>query len=234
MVAGSDRLTHRRCAGGTCRCPKKALRAVVVRPAVPRDRLAGGHRRAGGADRLVSGRQYQPEPGGAAHRHRLRLPAAASPASRSANRRSYQPGGRYLWHRADHRGSEHAESVPRSASCWPPSSARSIGIGRLSGNWLLADYGFYVETLRDIPLLLQLLLLVSMLQTLPPPRQSLHIGNAVFLSNRGPKMPLVWQPAHTWASLAFVLGAVGTLPGTGSARRRQEATGVRPGYGRSA
>ena len=33
-----------------------------------------------------------------------------------------------------------------------------IGIGRLSGNWLLARLtAFYVETLRDIPLLLQLL-----------------------------------------------------------------------------
>lgn len=33
-----------------------------------------------------------------------------------------------------------------------------IGIGRLSTNWLLARLtGFYVETIRDIPLLLQLL-----------------------------------------------------------------------------
>ena len=48
-----------------------------------------------------------------------------------------------------------------------------IGIGRLSGNWLLARLtAFYVETLRDIPLLLQLLFWYTLLQTLPAPRQA--------------------------------------------------------------
>ena len=61
-----------------------------------------------------------------------------------------------------------------------------IGIGRLSSNWLLARLtAFYVETLRDIPLLLQLLFWYALLQGLPAPRQALHIGSLVFLSNRG-------------------------------------------------
>src|SRR5262249_37083749 len=88
-----------------------------------------------------------------------------------------------------------------------------VGIGRLSGNWLLARLtGFYVEPVRAFPLLLQLLFWYALLQTLPQPRQSLRVGDAVFLSNRGLKLPLLnWEPAHSWALLALVAGAVGTV-----------------------
>jgi general L-amino acid transport system permease protein len=105
-----------------------------------------------------------------------------------------------------------------------------IGIGRLSGNWLLARItAFYVETLRDIPVLLQLLFWYTLLHGLPPPRQSLRIGNAVFLSNRGVKLPLLhWAPAYDWVALAFLAGAVGTWLWHRRATTRQEATGVRP------
>jgi len=105
-----------------------------------------------------------------------------------------------------------------------------IGIGRLSGNWLLARLtAFYVETLRDIPLLLQLLFWYTLLHNLPQPRQALRIGDAVFLSNRGVKLPLLeWQSAHSWAVLALLVGAIGTFLWNRHARHRQEATGVRP------
>ena len=56
-----------------------------------------------------------------------------------------------------------------------------IGIGRLSGNWLLAKLtAFYVETLRDIPLLLQLFFWYSILQTLPPPTAGLAHWQTLF------------------------------------------------------
>jgi len=105
-----------------------------------------------------------------------------------------------------------------------------IGIGRLSSNWLLARLtAFYVETLRDIPLLLQLLFWYALLHGLPAPRQAARIGNAVFLSNRGIKLPLLeWMPAHTWALLAFLAGAAGSLLWAAHCRRRQAATGERP------
>jgi len=105
-----------------------------------------------------------------------------------------------------------------------------IGIGRLSGNWLLARLtGFYVETVRDIPLLLQLLFWYALLHNLPQPRQSLRIADVVFLSNRGLKLPLLnWEPAHNWALLALVAGAVGTMLWNRRSRHRQEATGIRP------
>ena len=105
-----------------------------------------------------------------------------------------------------------------------------IGIGRLSSNWLMAKLtGFYVEVIRDIPVLLQLLFWYTVLEGLPAPRQSWHIGNAVFLSNRGIKVAyLVWESAHTWASVAFLAGALGTFLWNRHATARQEATGVRP------
>jgi general L-amino acid transport system permease protein len=105
-----------------------------------------------------------------------------------------------------------------------------IGIGRLSKNWLLAKLtAFYVETLRDIPLLLQLLFWYTVLQGLPGPKQAWHIGNIAFLSNRGMKLPeMDWQPAHTWALLAFIAGIIGTIVWNRRAGRQQEATGVRP------
>jgi general L-amino acid transport system permease protein len=108
-----------------------------------------------------------------------------------------------------------------------------IGIGRLSHNWLLARLtAFYVETVRDIPVLLQLLFWYTLLQGLPAPRvamQSAHIGRFAVLSNRGMKVALLdWQPAHSWALLAFILGAIGTVLWNRHAHRRQDQTGVRP------
>ncbi|WP_158924051.1 amino acid ABC transporter permease [Acidisphaera sp. S103] len=105
-----------------------------------------------------------------------------------------------------------------------------IGIGRLSKNWLLARLtGFYVETLRDIPLLLQLLFWYTILQGLPGPKQAFHLGHIAFLSNRGLKLPEIdWQPAHTAAVLVFIAGVVGTIQWNRRARRQQDATGVRP------
>ena len=105
-----------------------------------------------------------------------------------------------------------------------------IGIGRLSSNWLMAQLtGFYVEVIRDIPLLLQLLFWYTALQGLPAPKLSWRIGDAVFLSNRGIKVPyVVWESAHTWALMAFLIGVVGTFLWNRRARAKQEATGVRP------
>jgi len=105
-----------------------------------------------------------------------------------------------------------------------------IGIGRLSRNWLLAKLtAFYVETLRDIPLLLQLLFWYTILQGLPAPRQAWHLGSALYLTNRGMKLAeLDWQPAHTVAGIVFLVGVAGTVLWSRHAARRQDATGLRP------
>jgi general L-amino acid transport system permease protein len=105
-----------------------------------------------------------------------------------------------------------------------------VGIARLSTNWLLSRCaGVYVEVLRDIPVLLQLLFWYGLLQVLPPPRQAFRPVTGIFLSNRGIKTPLLdWQPAHSWAVIAFLVGLILTVFYLGYAKRRQEATGQRP------
>jgi general L-amino acid transport system permease protein len=87
-----------------------------------------------------------------------------------------------------------------------------LGIARLSKNWLLAKLSaIYVETLRDLPLLLQLLAWYVLLQGLPAARQALNPVTGIFLSNRGLVVPsFVWQPAHAWALLAFAVGVAAT------------------------
>lgn len=105
-----------------------------------------------------------------------------------------------------------------------------IGIARLSHNWLLARLaGIYVELLRDLPLLLQLLFWYALMQGLPGPRQALNPFGSVFLSNRGVKFPwFVWEEAHTAALLALVAGVAGTALLARRFTARQMATGIRP------
>ncbi len=105
-----------------------------------------------------------------------------------------------------------------------------MGVARLSKNWLIARLSaVYVEVIRDIPLLLQLLFWYTALQGLPAPRNSFHPLPGVFLSNRGIKIPLVeWEMPYWWALAALVLGIVGTVAWSRSATRQQEATGKRP------
>lgn len=88
-----------------------------------------------------------------------------------------------------------------------------IGIARLSPNWLLAKLTLaYVEIVRGIPLLLQLLIIYTLIQSLPPPRGALRPINGVFLSNRGLVIPAFeWDPGN-WAVLAAaVFGVAATL-----------------------
>jgi len=66
-----------------------------------------------------------------------------------------------------------------------------IGIARLSRNWLVARAASgYVETIRNIPLLLQLLFWYNaVLKSLPETRQSLVLFNSFYLNNRGLMLP---------------------------------------------
>jgi general L-amino acid transport system permease protein len=66
-----------------------------------------------------------------------------------------------------------------------------VGIGRLSPNWLVARIaGGYVELIRNLPLLFQILFwYLAVLAPLPGPRQSIALLDSVFLSNRGLVVP---------------------------------------------
>jgi general L-amino acid transport system permease protein len=102
-----------------------------------------------------------------------------------------------------------------------------LGIARLSKNWLVAKLAYwYVEIVRDLPLLLQLLFWYALLQGLPGPRQALNPIEGVFLSNRGLKLPFIqWEAAHSYALLAFAVGAIATWAIRRAARAKQMQDG---------
>jgi general L-amino acid transport system permease protein len=66
-----------------------------------------------------------------------------------------------------------------------------VALGRLSPNWLLSRIsGAYVELIRNLPLLFQILFwYLAVLAALPNPRQSISLFGSFFLSNRGFVIP---------------------------------------------
>src|SRR6202167_2890851 len=66
-----------------------------------------------------------------------------------------------------------------------------VALGRLSPNWLLSRIcGGYVELVRNLPLLFQILFsYLAVLGALPGPRQSIALLGSIFLSNRGLVVP---------------------------------------------
>ncbi len=66
-----------------------------------------------------------------------------------------------------------------------------VALGRLSPNWLLSRIsGGYVELIRNLPVLFQILFwYLAVLAALPNPRQSISVFDSFFLSNRGLVIP---------------------------------------------
>ena len=103
-----------------------------------------------------------------------------------------------------------------------------IGVARLSRNWLISRLALvYIETFRNIPLLLQIFFwYFAVLRAMPAPRQSLSLGEAVFLNIRGLYVPAPqFQPGFGWVLLALGIAAVLAWLLARWARRRQMATG---------
>jgi general L-amino acid transport system permease protein len=91
-----------------------------------------------------------------------------------------------------------------------------IGIARLSNNWLVARLSTaYVELVRNLPLLLQLLFWYNaVLKTLPDIRDSLRLPLGGFLNNRGLFLPAPVGEGIgvlVWAMLAGIAGAIAVL-----------------------
>lgn len=103
-----------------------------------------------------------------------------------------------------------------------------IGIGQLSSNWLVARLcRGYVETLRNLPLLLQIFFwYFAVLRALPEPRESWGLGEAVFLNNRGLYLPgPMAEPGFWLVWMALGAGVVASLFVAARARRLREKTG---------
>jgi general L-amino acid transport system permease protein len=114
-----------------------------------------------------------------------------------------------------------------------------LGIARLSKNWLVAKIALvYVETLRNIPLLLQIFFwYIAVLRTLPSPKQSIELGTSAFLNNRGLYVPApVAESGFSVVLIVLLVAVVGAVAMARWARARQMATGrpfptVRAGLG---
>jgi general L-amino acid transport system permease protein len=104
----------------------------------------------------------------------------------------------------------------------------AIALGRLSPNWLLARIsGGYVELLRNIPLLFQILFwYLAVLGALPSPRQSISLFGIIFLSNRGLVVPTpIPQPGLDAVAMALLIAIVASLLLRFHARRQLFQTG---------
>jgi general L-amino acid transport system permease protein len=103
-----------------------------------------------------------------------------------------------------------------------------VGISRLSKNWLLSKVATgYVETIRNIPLLLQLLFWYNaVLKALPAMRESIVIPGGAFLNNRGLFMPEpVFLAGFGVVVAAIIVGVAASVAFAIWARRRQQRTG---------
>jgi general L-amino acid transport system permease protein len=89
-----------------------------------------------------------------------------------------------------------------------------VGLGRLSPNWLLSRIsGGYVELLRNIPLLFQILFwYLAVLGALPSPRQSISLFGVIFLSNRGLVVPKpIPHPGLEAVAIALLIAVAASL-----------------------
>ncbi len=101
------------------------------------------------------------------------------------------------------------------------------GVLRLSPNFLISRLiGVYVEIARNVPVLLQIIFWWVILLALPKVRDSLSIGDAIFLNNSGIAAPApVFLDGSMAVLIAFAAGLVATFFVARWSRVRQAATG---------
>ncbi len=103
-----------------------------------------------------------------------------------------------------------------------------IGVARLSKNWIIAKLASaYIDTFRNIPILLQILFWYNVvLATLPPPRKSIEFFNSIFINNRGIIVP---KPIFGASGIYVVVGIIVAILAVYFINRwlnkRQEETG---------
>ncbi|MCP5427113.1 MAG: amino acid ABC transporter permease [Chromatiaceae bacterium] len=103
-----------------------------------------------------------------------------------------------------------------------------MDVARLSKNWLIAKLAMvYIETFRNIPLLLQILFwYFIVLNKLPLPRQSMNLADVFFINKRGLYLPSPIFESGFWVvGVAILVAIVAVIFIARWARARQERTG---------
>ena len=106
----------------------------------------------------------------------------------------------------------------------------TVGIARLSRNWLVSHLaGGYVELIRNVPLLLQLLFWYNaVLKALPELRGSMTLPGGGFFNNRGLFLPRPqFAENFRYVLIALIAGIVVSIVLNLWARRRLDLTGQR-------
>jgi len=103
-----------------------------------------------------------------------------------------------------------------------------IGVGRLSDNYLISKLSLiYIETFRNIPILLQILFWYNVvLAALPSPRQSFSYLDSIFLNNRGLLLPEpIFEAGSSAVLISFILAVAGVIYLKRWANKRHDDTG---------
>ncbi|RZA04920.1 MAG: amino acid ABC transporter permease, partial [Proteobacteria bacterium] len=107
----------------------------------------------------------------------------------------------------------------------------ALGIARLSSNWLISRVAtVYIETIRNIPLLLQLFFwYFAVLKAMPAVRQSFALPLDIFINQRGLMVPRP-MPDHEfiWVIVAIVVALIAAIALGIWATRVRTATGRYP------
>ncbi|MEZ5648009.1 MAG: amino acid ABC transporter permease [Alphaproteobacteria bacterium] len=103
-----------------------------------------------------------------------------------------------------------------------------VGICRLSRNWIIRNMAYlYVESIRNVPLLLQMFFWYKgVFLLLPLVRDAIPLGAGIFISQRGLYMPSpIPEKGFSAIPIAFGIAIVLTFAIHRWARKRQEKTG---------
>lgn len=103
-----------------------------------------------------------------------------------------------------------------------------VGIGRLSKNFMVSKLcTIYIETFRNIPVLLQILFWYNVvLASLPSPRGSFSYFGTMFLNNRGFYIPRpILESGFIAVFIAFILAVIAVIFLVKWSRKRHDETG---------
>ena len=101
------------------------------------------------------------------------------------------------------------------------------GVLRLSNNYLISRIvAVWVEFTRNVPVLLQIIFWWLIMLALPKVKDSISLGDAAFLNNRGVFLPSpIFEDGSAIVLVMILVGVAATLLVRRWARRRQDETG---------
>jgi general L-amino acid transport system permease protein len=106
----------------------------------------------------------------------------------------------------------------------------TAGIARLSNNFIISSLAtFYIETIRNIPALLQLFFwYFAVLKAMPPVRESFMFFDSIAINNRGLNVPRpIFDSAFTYVVISFFIAVAAVFILRKWSIRHLEATGQR-------